>query len=143
MQSPRDFLDINVFLALAVEKHSHRKRAFEYLTENQHRQVVFSNSTMMGYLRASSNLKIEGELLLSPEQSIASWIELSGLLQAVHVPEPIFQAIEFIDRYGDKLTRKSWSDLYLLLIAQSLGARFVTLDQDFLAIDSADVVVLQ
>jgi predicted nucleic acid-binding protein len=138
-----DYLDINVLIALAVENHTLGPAAFEYLNSNLDKQFLCSNSSMMGFLRVTSLLKDRGQHIADPESAISTWMHLTKVLNCHHIAEPIISAEAISERFANRLSRTMWTDYYLLMIAESAQARFITFDQGLVAVDNSNILVLR
>ena len=71
-------LDVNVWLALCSDRHEHHHAAANWLADVLE-PVYFCRVTQMSLLRLLTNPKVMGEDLLSPEEAINVYRELSPM----------------------------------------------------------------
>jgi uncharacterized protein len=132
-----DLLDINVWLALAVQEHPHHASARRYWESVQSasapdRQLWFCRVTMLGLVHLLCQPKVVGEGALTLNAAFALYQRFRsvpgvGLLPDPASCEPVFQKL----LTATALPPRFWTDAYLAALAQSSGARLVSFDSDF------------
>ena len=126
-----DLLDINVWLALTDENHTHHSRAAEYWQNEAQQRIAFCRTTMLGYLRLSTHPQVLSRPLTVQEAWAAyhSYREQPGVcflsdLDAADVDFKIFTLQE-------SWSHRFWTDAYLAGLAKRSDARLVSFDNDF------------
>jgi toxin-antitoxin system PIN domain toxin len=130
--SSGDLLDANVWLALAVEAHTHHERARTYWEREAAPVAAFCRLTQMAFLRLLTNPAVMGAQVLTPS---AAWAKT---LDFIHLPEvELFDEPVGIDdaweRYSTAGRRSPnlWTDAYLAAFAVRAGLRLVSFDKGF------------
>jgi toxin-antitoxin system PIN domain toxin len=137
-----DLLDINVWLALAVQEHPHHTVAHQYWGEVQTQHaatrspfVWFCRVTMLGMVRLLCQPKAVGPGALSLSAAWALHQQYRALPQIGLLAEPagceapLQRWVSPAD--GNELPARLWTDAYLAAVAQSAGLRLVSFDRDF------------
>jgi hypothetical protein len=127
-----DLLDVNVWVALAVESHIHHARAEQYWRNEADSKIAFTTVTCLGLTRIVSNAKIaEGRALTVPEAwtLYVRWRE-QPFVTFLHEPKSCQVTLASIVRTG-LVSPARWTDAYLAAFAISAGVRLVTFDRDF------------
>jgi toxin-antitoxin system PIN domain toxin len=125
-------LDANVWLALAVEAHTHHRRARSYWEQQAAPIAVFCRVTQMAFLRLLTNRAVMGSQVLSPS---AAWAKTSDFMRLPEVElfdEPLgvedaWSQFATAGRYSPNL----WTDAYLAAFAVRAGLRLVSFDKGF------------
>lgn len=130
MNAIADLLDVNVWLALAVETHSQHKAAVAAWGELK--QPSFCRLTQLGLLRLLCNPHVMGDAVLDPETAWAAYERLtqgSGM-EFVDEPAGLDACLKQYAR-GAKTARDFWTDAYLAAFARCAGLRLVSFDAGF------------
>ncbi len=126
------FPDLNVWLALSVERYVHHRDAWRWLDEaGDSGALLFCRHTQLGMLRllCSDSAMAQGTLSLAEAwQLYDRWLEDARVSFIAEPPS--------VERVFRKLTRtfrsqsspKVISDCYLLALADGMGATLVTFD---------------
>jgi uncharacterized protein len=70
--------DVNVWIALAADKHVHHNVAKHWFMNIQADRVLFCRITQLGFLRLLTNRHVMGEEVLIPRRRVASiWCSTS------------------------------------------------------------------
>lgn len=135
--------DVNLWLALAFESHTHHSAAkgwFDGLTGDA---CVFCRMTQQGFLRLATNAKAFGDEAVTlaeawgiydafmADQRIYFGLEPSGI-------EPFWRDYTFRRTFSPKV----WNDGYLAAFARAAGYHLVTFDQGFSQFADLDGAVL-
>jgi toxin-antitoxin system PIN domain toxin len=129
-----DLLDINVWLALAVEEHPHHPMALRYWAEVQAGGATlwFCRVTMLGLVRLLCQPKVVGKGALDLSAAWALYQRFRAIASVRLADEP--------DDCEDHLARlitaaplppRLWTDAWLAALSQASGLRLVTFDADF------------
>lgn len=142
MSAIADLLDVNVWLAFAVEGHPHHKAALKAWGELK--RPTFCRMTQLGLLRLLCNRQVMGNDVLEPEDA---WVEYEGLLAGgvlQFMEEPAGIETSLMPRVkGAKATRDFWTDAYLAAFAKSAGMRLVSFDVGFTRFKDFDSLILR
>lgn len=122
--------DINLWMALAVEGHTHHAEAQAWLGECEEDMLAFCRVTEMGLLRLLTNASVMGRDVLTPEQA---WRVRDGFAdddRVVFLPE----APGFDGRWREyseirKGGQNFWNDAYLAAFAEAADCTLVTFDR--------------
>jgi toxin-antitoxin system PIN domain toxin len=128
--SSTDLLDANVWLALAVEAHTHHSRAKRYWEQEAAASVGFCRITHVAFLRHLTNKSIMGALRLAPAAAFNKAAEFLALPEVRMVPEPagLDDVLEGFCRSG-QIFPNWWTDAYLAAFARAADLRLVSFDQ--------------
>jgi uncharacterized protein len=142
--SSGDLLDANVWLALAVEAHTHHRRARTYWEQEAAPIAVFCRVTQIAFLRLLTNPAVMGAQMLTPS---AAWAKT---LDFIHLPEvELFDEPVGIDdaweRYSTagRLSPNLWTDAYLAAFAVRAGLRLVSFDKGFAKFEGLNLRTLE
>jgi toxin-antitoxin system PIN domain toxin len=126
-----DLPDVNVWLALADENHSHHTAAQRYWQSQAAPSVAFCRITMLGFLRLATHRNVlsrplsPGEAWEIYQRYLAQ--EDVNFIDETPTLEREFQAIACQSGFLPRL----WTDAYLAAFARSAGCRIVSFDTDF------------
>ena len=127
-----DLPDVNVWLALLNERHTHHSAAVQYWEGSAASRIFFCRTTLLGVLRVSTNKAVMGGAPYTVEQV---WQAVQGVID---LPEVSFQAEpEGVDAVMKQFTSQpkfrpdDWTDAYLAALAQRASLRVVTFDRGF------------
>ncbi len=139
-----DLLDVNVWLALAVEAHTHHAPAQAYWQEEAAVTVAFCRMTHLAFLRHLTNKSIMGALTLAPPAAFAKGAEFLALPEVTILAEPagLDDALEGFCEKGPT-SPNWWTDAYLAAFAKCAGLRLVTFDRGFSKLKGMDLLVLK
>ena len=139
-----DFLDINVWLALADENHEHHIRARHYWENESLEFLAFCRVTMLGFLRLITHPKVMKGQPLSASQA---WDAYQAFIALPEVK--MFDEHPKLEVTMRKLTDRpdfpasQWTDSYLAAVAISTHSRLVSFDSDFYSIKNLEFLHLR
>ena len=144
MPSSGDLLDANVWLALAVEAHTHHRRAVAYWETEAAPVAAFCRVMQLALLRHLTNHTIMGHLVLTPQAAWEKCAEFLSLPEVRLLAEPpdLDEKLGELCRLG-AITPNSWTDAYLASFARCAGLRLVTFDQGFRKFRPLDALILK
>ena len=144
MPSSTDLLDANVWLALAVEAHSHHARAKDYWQEEAAPVVGFCRVTHLAFLRHLTNKTIMGRQRLTPGAAWAKAAEFLALPEVTILSEPPGLENE-LGRFcqTEPTSPNWWTDAYLAAFAKGAGLRLTTFDQGLSKFPGVDLLILK
>lgn len=130
-----DLLDVNVWLALADERHAHHSAALHYWEHEAADLAVFCRVTMLGFLRLITHSRMANPPLTAER----AWEVYRDYLQATGVgflQEPVGLE-EKLAAFSTQATFRHclWTDAYLAALAIASGCRLVSFDSDFQKFD--------
>ena len=135
--------DINVWVALASERHIHNQAAARWFDGIDDGQAAFCRITQMGLLRLLTNSRVMGGDMMIPS---AAWRVYKALASDPRVrfaaePPGLDQAWQSLT--GNLATGQSrWTDTYLQAFAQLREFSVVTFDRGFQQFHKPEAVVL-
>ncbi len=126
-----DLLDVNVWLALADENHSHHAAAQRYWQNQAAPSVAFCRITLLGFLRLATQRNVLSRPL-SPGEAwdiYQRYLDQEDVNFVHETPtlEGEFQTIACQPDFSPRL----WTDAYLAALARCSGCRIVSFDSDF------------
>jgi toxin-antitoxin system PIN domain toxin len=136
------FPDVNVWLALASEEHTHRSAALGWWRPNDG-PIAFCRISQMGLLRLLTTAAVMNNRPLSMREAWKVYDGFFGDERVEFLTEP--PAVERTFRkysFGAHASPKLWADAYLTAFASECGGSIVTFDRS-LARRSGKCVVLQ
>jgi uncharacterized protein len=121
--------DINVWIALAAEKHIHHKVAKRWFTGIETDQLLFCRITQLGFLRLLTNRHVMAEEALSPGHAWQAYRTLRGDPRIGYLCEPP-ELPESWDLFIPKFANSPnlWTDAYLCACCHAAKFTFVTFD---------------
>jgi uncharacterized protein len=142
--SSGDLLDANVWLALAVEAHTHHRRAKSYWEQEAAPVAAFCRVTQMAFLRLLTNPSVMGSQVLSPS---AAWAKTSDFMRLPEVdlfdePLGVEDAWERFATAG-RISPNLWTDAYLAAFAVRAGLRLVSFDKGFSRFEGLNPLTLE
>jgi len=130
LSATADLLDVNVWLALAVEGHPQHKAALK--AWRQLTRPSFCRLTHLGWVRLLCNPHVMGRAVLEPEAAWAAYEQLAngGAVEFVSEPAGLDARLKQFAK-GAKAARDFWTDAYLAAFARCAGLRLVSFDSGF------------
>ena len=125
---PLSFPDVNVWLALLLADHVHRKKAVAWWDATDD-TIAFTRFTELALLRLLTTAAAMNGKPLSIDQAWRAYDRLFQDDRVAFIPEPK----EVEDRFreiarGGLASPKLWADAWLLAFARAAGGTLVTLD---------------
>jgi uncharacterized protein len=139
-------LDSNVWLALALSKHSFHEAAGEWLERQSPRAACFCRSTQQSFLRLLTTGAVVAPFGIPALRNKAAWATYERFLadeRIAWIEEPrelesLWKKLAASPRPSPKL----WMDAYLAAFAMSGAYQLLTTDQAFRQFKGLDVLVL-
>ncbi|HEX4771710.1 MAG TPA: TA system VapC family ribonuclease toxin [Bryobacteraceae bacterium] len=136
--------DVNVWLALASQRHTHASACSKWLQSIGAHRIAFCRITQMGLLRLLTHESVMGRDVLSSRNA---WQVYRAMLADERIdfagePLDLEQAWKKITMQ-DRPTPKIWTDAYLVAFARTLEMRLVTLDSGVLSMASDALLLLE
>jgi uncharacterized protein len=137
------FPDINVWLALLLEDHIHRKVALGWWESAPFEVIAFSRFTQMGVLRLLTTPAVMNDRPLTMARAWGAYDRLFADDRVALFPEPAGIERSFRERTSTRLASpKLWADAYLSAFAAAHHGSLVSFDHA-LARRSANCVLLR
>lgn len=137
-----DLPDINVWLSLIDENHSHHDEARSYWDHNRLPRVAFCRITMLGLFRIGTNPKaMVGEAFSFAEL----WNVYDTFLQLPDITfleEPELEAELRQITESPEFRQHHWTDAYLAAFAKCADCRLVTFDKNLQVRAGSDSLLL-
>jgi toxin-antitoxin system PIN domain toxin len=137
-------LDANVWLALAVEAHTHHQRARTYWQQEAAPVAAFCRVTQMAFLRLLTNPAVMGTQVLSPSAAWAKTSDFMRLPEVELLDEPLGVEDPW-ERFATagRTSPNLWTDAYLAAFAVQAGLRLVSFDKGFSRFDGLSTLTLE
>jgi uncharacterized protein len=144
LPSSTDLLDANVWLALAVEAHTHHQRAAAYWQQEAAPVAAFCRMTQLAFLRHLTNKAVMRSQTLHPAQAWRKSADFLALPEVKLLAEPagLDQRLGEFSNLG-RTSPNLWSDAYLAAFAAAGGLRLVSFDQGFSRFTGLDLLILK
>ena len=127
--STSNFLDANVWLALAWQRHQHSDVARSWFEEAADGPFLFCRFTQITVLRLLTTAALMGADVRTMKGAWGIWDRIASDDRVGFVPEP--EDFEPRFRRNSRLASPSpkvWADAYLLAFAQAEGLTLITFD---------------
>lgn len=131
MPRSKTFLpDVNVWLALASQRHIHAATCSQWLNAVDSGGVAFCRVTQMGLLRLLTNESVMGSEVLASRDAWRVYRTIIADERMHFAPEPFSVEAEWRKLAGqERPTPRIWTDAYLVAFAHAAAMRLVTLDR--------------
>ena len=141
MSATGDLLDVNVWLAFALEGHPHHREAVDAWSDLD--RPSFCRVTQLSFVRLLGNADVMGRSVFEPERAWAEYerMKASGAVHFREEPAALESSLKGFTK-GAKASRDFWTDAYLAAFARSGGMRLVTFDTGFMRFRSVEVLLL-
>jgi toxin-antitoxin system PIN domain toxin len=128
--------DVNVWLALASQRHVHAPLSGAWLNSIQGGDVAFCRVTQMGLLRLLTHESVMGTDVLSSREAWRLYRTILADERIQFAPEPFAVEPEWRKlTMQDRPAPKIWTDAYLIAFARAAGMQLVTLDAGVASIE--------
>ena len=129
--SAGDLLDVNVWLALAIEEHPHHRAAGKYWTSHPHTPKLFCRLSAMGFVRLLTQPKLMADAALTLADAWGFYERFVALPTVGLLPEPHDVDGQLGSLIEKKLPARLFTDAYLAALTLCAQLRLVTFDKDF------------
>jgi len=124
-------VDVNVWLALAVEGHVHHAVAKEWFSGLASGEARWCSLSELSFLRLSTNRAALGRSVVTPR---AAWELLQTLLsdervREVREPDGLLPKMRDFTAPAREMSGSSWTDAYLAAFAAACGYTLATFDK--------------
>ena|ERR1700722_264910 len=135
--------DVNVWIALAADKHVHHSAARAWFAKVQDEQLAFCRITQLAFLWLLTNKHVMQEEVMSPSESWQIYRTLRSDWRVGYLDEPSGLA-ENWDAFTDGVLTSPnlWTDAYLCAFARAAELTLVTFDSKIPPREGLDCFVL-
>ena len=126
-----DLLDVNVWLALAIEEHPHHRTAAAYWDRHADTSRFFCRLSAMSLVRLLTHPKLMGDMPLPLAKSWALYRSFAALPGVAMLTEPDGLDAELDALVTPRLAARLFTDAYFAALARKSRLRLVTFDKDF------------
>jgi toxin-antitoxin system PIN domain toxin len=135
--------DVNVWLALASNRHVHHDIAKIWFASLDRGEAAFCRITQMGFLRLLTNSRVMGNEALSQRNAWAIYEDLSRDKRVTFTPE-LAEVEPVWKRYTQGLFTGTnvWTDAYLAAVAAVQGMQLVSFDRGLSRIKDLQTLIL-
>jgi hypothetical protein len=136
-------VDVNVWVALASDRHVHYEAAHRWFGNTDAESAAFCRLTQLGFLRLITNPRVMGDDVLTQREAWRVYDRLCEDIRVTFVSEP--PDVEVTLR---ELTQSAqsgatvWTDAYLAAVARARGLTVVSFDRGFRRLCGAGALIL-
>lgn len=136
-------VDVNVWLALAYDRHIHYRPAHAWFANVAPESALFCRFTQVGFLRLLTNSKVMGADVMG---QTAAWRVYDALCRDLRVSfvgepagvEPAFRRLT----QNRHAVPGNWTDAYLAALAVTHGLTVVSFDRGFMKMEKVEAMIL-
>lgn len=126
-----DLLDVNVWLALAIDEHPHHRAALKYWSGHAHIRKLFCRHSAMGFVRLLTQPRLMAEGALELTEAWTLYERYVSMPRVALLPEPDGVDAQLSEFVAKRLPARLLTDAYLASVSACAGLRLVTFDKDF------------
>ena len=126
-----DLLDVNVWLALAIDEHPHHRVARQYWSEHAHTRKLFCRLSAMSFVRLLTQPKLMADGALELADAWRLYERYAALPTVGMLPEPDGVDTQLAQLVAMKLPARLLTDAYFAALTLCAQLRLVTFDKDF------------
>ncbi|MCI0347962.1 MAG: hypothetical protein L0Z53_00925 [Acidobacteriales bacterium] len=142
MSATGDLLDVNVWLAFALQGHPHHRVALAAWQDLD--RPSFCRITQLSFIRMLCNRDVMGAQVLRPDTAWSHYegLRSSGVVHYADEPPGLDPILKDFAK-GAVSSRDFWTDAYLAAFAKSAGMRLVSFDSGFRKFKNLDWLLLR
>lgn len=135
--------DVNVWLALAVERHTHHRVARQWFRNLQDEKLAFCRLTQLGFLRLLTNKHVMQEEVMSPDEAWKAYrvLRLDRRIGYLAEPNDLSETWQAFTQ-GPLSSPNLWTDAYLCAFAHAARTTLVTFDAKIKIRDDVSCLLL-
>ena len=126
-----DLLDVNVWLALAIEEHLHHPAAAAYWAAHAGTARLFCRTSAMSLVRLLTHPRLMANKPLTLSKAWTLYSRFAALPGVALVSEPEGLDADLGALVTPQLPPRLFTDAYFAALARRAGLRLVTFDRDF------------
>ncbi|MEP6740754.1 MAG: TA system VapC family ribonuclease toxin [Caldimonas sp.] len=138
-----DLLDVNVWLALAIEEHPHHRTAASYWGRHTEAARFFCRLSAMSLVRLLIHPKLMADKPLTLSKAWSLYRGFAALPGVAMLGEPEGLDIDLGALVTPKLPPRLFTDAYFAALARRARVRLVTFDRDFERFEQLAMLRLQ
>ncbi|MEQ8788688.1 MAG: PIN domain-containing protein [Pirellulaceae bacterium] len=125
-----NLLDVNVWLALAFQRHRHHQAGSDWFSTVPENSCCFCRHTQMSFLRLATTPQVMGEDALTLNEAWLAYDALRNDPRVVFADEPNgIQSMWRTYTQHQTFSPKVWNDAYLAAFARAADFELVTFDR--------------
>jgi toxin-antitoxin system PIN domain toxin len=135
--------DVNVWIALAAERHTHHRVARHWFSHLQDEKLAFCRITQLGFLRLLTNKHVMQEEVMSPNEAWQAYRILRSDRRVGYAAEPneLLETWQVFTE-GPLTSPNLWTDAYLSAFANTARLILVTFDARISAREDVSCLLL-
>jgi uncharacterized protein len=135
--------DVNVWIALAAERHAHHRVARHWFSNLQDERLAFSRITQLGFLRLLTNKHVMQEEVMSPNEAWQAYraLRLDRRIGYAAEPNELRETWQAFTE-GPSTSPNLWTDAYLSAFASTARLTLVTFDAKIPAREDVSCLLL-
>jgi len=135
--------DVNVWIALAAERHTHHRVARHWFSNLQDEKLAFCRVTQLGFLRLLTNQHVMQEEVMSPDEAWQAYrvLRLDRRIGYAAEPNELPETWQAFTE-GPRISPNLWTDAYLCAFANAARLTLVTLDAKIPAREDVSCLLL-
>lgn len=135
--------DINVWIALASDRHVHHDPAKDWFETLESGAAAFCRITQMGFLRLITNRHVMGADVVTQKEAWPIYQKLARDQRVTFLNEPPKLGDEWRGlTQGASAATNTWTDAYLAAFASRRGLKVVSFDSGFEKMPGTDALIL-
>jgi len=135
--------DVNVWIALAAERHTHHRPARHWFGGLRDERIAFCRITQLGFLRLLTNKYVMQEEVMNPGEAWQAYRALRSDRRIGFLVEPDDLPESWQEFTQGKLSSPNlWTDAYLCAFAHAAQLTLVTFDAKIPARENVNCLVL-
>jgi toxin-antitoxin system PIN domain toxin len=121
--------DVNVWIALAAERHTHHRAARHWFSNLQDEKLAFCRLSQLGFLRLLTNKYVMQEEVMRPDEAWEAYrvLRLDRRIGYLAEPNELPEAWKAFTE-GPLSSTNLWTDAYLCAFAHAARLTLVTFD---------------
>jgi uncharacterized protein len=135
--------DVNVWIALAAERHTHHSVARHWFSNLQDEKLAFCRLTQLGFLRLLTNKHVMQDEVMSPDKPWQAYrvLRLDRRIGYAAEPNELPETWQAFTE-GPRTSPNLWTDAYLCAFANAARLTLVTLDAKIPAREDVSCLLL-
>lgn len=142
-QTEGDLLDVNVWLALAIEEHPHHETAAAYWASHATTARYFCRLSAMSLVRLLTHPRLMADRPLTLTKAWALYRNFATLPGVAMIGEQESLDVDLAALLAPRLPPRLFTDAYFAALAHQTHLRLVTFDKDFERFEGLALLRLQ
>lgn len=135
--------DVNVWIALAAERHTHHRTARDWFSNVKDDKLAFCRLTQLGFLRLLTNKHVMQEEVMRPHEAWNAYrvLRLDRRIGYLSEPNELAETWEVL-KESPLSSPNLWTDAYLCAFAHAAQLTLVTFDAKILISEDVSCLLL-